>query len=376
MLQTPKQTTWSRFRLIPGTRSTANWTVLKISSLNGTVSTYTNFAFELYSNVWLYGKFWDLLICSFFAESEGRRTRSFDWLIDWFHFIDSDYFNHAILFHSETTSVKTRKKRQILACDYPGCSAAFSKPCRLEYHMRLHDGVRPYKCNVPGCDASYTRPYHLTRHRSKAHGTKDPSPSPTHERRSFPCKTCPKTFTKHKNLRIHEFVHQKAFPYRCPVDGCGQGFLRKQKLDRHVKSHAGYECPTAGCGETFEKWSLVRKHLSVVHPKRHRCDFCRKDFARLAILNEHLLTHQGEREHFECPDCHVLLVNLAKHIKQHGKRCPARQTRLPCDFPGCGKAFLKAGMLIRHKGLHERTRWFSSLGFFPRNVLIVFPGGC
>ncbi|OQV11752.1 putative Transcription factor IIIA [Hypsibius exemplaris] len=282
-------------------------------------------------------------------------------------------------FSSDDDSSPGQARR--FACDHPGCNAAFSKPCRLEWHIRVHDGDRPYKCDFSGCAASYTRSYHLTRHRAKAHSPKADGPPSSqhqckvkgcgkflsskqlldrhvvlyHEGRPFGCTSCSKRFKKHQHLKTHEFEHNNVFPYVCPVEHCGKGFFRKQKLDRHVRTHEGYACTVEGCLERFDKWSLLRKHNAAAHRKAHVCAFCKKDFPKLSLLQDHLPTHQNERECTNCPDCQAMLVNTAKAIKQHSSRCPAKKKlEIVCDFPGCGKILTKAGNLARHIKSHKK----------------------
>lgn len=134
-------------------------------------------------------------------------------------------------------------------CDFPGCEAAFRKSCRLQWHIRVHDGERPYKCDFPKCEKRYTRSYHLTRHKKKAHGRGgSPSGTPSypcsldgcrkvlstkqlldrhvdnyHKNRQFACANCGKRFQKHQHLRSHEFEHNKVFPFVCSNEDCGKG---------------------------------------------------------------------------------------------------------------------------------------------------------
>lgn len=262
-------------------------------------------------------------------------------------------------------------------CPYsPECSAAFSKKIRLTWHLKVHDGDRPYKCSVADCSKSFTRPYHLTRHTQKSHGSNFELPSKfvckfpdcgkalcthrllerhmkrVHEGPQFSCLLCSSKFRRKRELKLHEVVHTNVLPYPCAFDGCCKSFLTANHLTRHEKTHDGHVCPVEGCEAKFETWSLLRKHKSVKHRKLHACSHCQKSFVRKASLDAHVETHAEERECVQCVDCDAILV-CEKSFKNHSLRCPAKKERLICDFVGCEKVFLSKHNFLKHKQLHE-----------------------
>ncbi|XP_055342092.1 transcription factor IIIA-like [Paramacrobiotus metropolitanus] len=274
------------------------------------------------------------------------------------------------------TSRTPPKEKRVFRCNYAGCDAAFQKPIRLQWHLKVHNGDRPYKCSIPGCSKAFTRPYHRTRHESKSHGDDLEVPGEfacpvsscgkflhtkqllarhikrLHESPGFVCSRCDKCFRQKHQLRSHEMEHTGDLPFLCTKDGCGKGFPSNSKLMRHMKLHDGYMCPVEGCGNCFSKWSLLRKHKAAEHRKLHRCSHCGKSFGRKAFLEEHLETHKNERCAVQCPDCETVLMS-EKSLKVHEKRCPAKKEKLICGFPGCGKIYTRKNHFDKHKALHD-----------------------
>lgn len=93
-------------------------------------------------------------------------------------------------------AVKRSKTR--FHCQWAGCDKSYTKPVRLEEHIRSHTGERPYICTFDGCSASYLRDTHLTAH-----------------------------------LRTHRKDEEK--PLACTETSCDKRFWTNQHLNRHIK---------------------------------------------------------------------------------------------------------------------------------------------
>ncbi|KAI9288398.1 hypothetical protein BC943DRAFT_254738, partial [Umbelopsis sp. AD052] len=79
-------------------------------------------------------------------------------------------------------------------CDFPNCTATFTRPYNLKSHKRTHTNERPYACPHPGCN---------------------------------------KTFARHHDRNRHAKLHMGLKPYSCPH--CKKCFARQDALIRHSK---------------------------------------------------------------------------------------------------------------------------------------------
>lgn len=92
------------------------------------------------------------------------------------------------------TSEAKRPKRY--ACDFPGCSKRYSRPCLAQQHLRSHLGERNYICSFPGCG---------------------------------------KSFLRNSHLKVHLLIHKEEKPHVCAL--CGKGFNTGQQISRHLAAH-------------------------------------------------------------------------------------------------------------------------------------------
>ena len=124
------------------------------------------------------------------------------------------------------------------ACTYENCDKAFTRPCRLEEHIRSHTGSRPYKCtqDPENCDKSFLRDSHLKAHIKAMHSKEKPyrcsfliPPGGEGDRGAFgfkrkasepvggdeggEMKECGARFSTNQHLKRHVESHLKTFPY-------------------------------------------------------------------------------------------------------------------------------------------------------------------
>lgn len=84
----------------------------------------------------------------------------------------------------------------------------------------------------------------------------------------------------------------------CPVPGCGSQFTRQFNLRSHLRSHADerpFKCPAPGCDKAFARAHDAKRHHETLHlsVKKHVCDHCQRQFARLDALHRHLKPESG-----------------------------------------------------------------------------------
>ncbi|KAH8551105.1 hypothetical protein BGW37DRAFT_494836 [Umbelopsis sp. PMI_123] len=96
----------------------------------------------------------------------------------------------------ESTTSKSASKPQPshYKCDFPDCTATFTRPYNLKSHKRTHTNERPYACPHEGCN---------------------------------------KTFARHHDRNRHAKLHMGLKPYSCPH--CKKCFARQDALIRHSK---------------------------------------------------------------------------------------------------------------------------------------------
>jgi hypothetical protein len=94
----------------------------------------------------------------------------------------------------KTCLKSTKSQPSTYKCDYPHCTATFTRPYNLKSHKRTHTNERPYACSHQGCN---------------------------------------KTFARHHDRNRHAKLHMGLKPYSCPH--CKKCFARQDALIRHSK---------------------------------------------------------------------------------------------------------------------------------------------
>ncbi|CCJ29539.1 unnamed protein product [Pneumocystis jirovecii] len=279
---------------------------------------------------------------------------------------------------------KKRRKieKKLYKCTYEGCEKAYSKPCRIEEHIRSHTGEkkRPFVCNYERCKKAFFRKSHLNAH---IH-------SHINDRPYF-CtyKECTSRFNTNQHLRRHEAIHLKDTPYKCTkyppctaafqknhqlrihiahththkkpfpceYDQCKKSFDTGSKLNSHIsRIHIpipNYFCEMEDCHqkEKFTKWSLLQKHLKNNHPAI--CKICNKKFTTDTQLKLHLQVHEKtleERRLHHCPveNCQKSFTRsfaLQKHIEIVHEQ----KREFVCDIDNCNMKFGYKKLLITHQ---------------------------
>ncbi|XP_064482277.1 transcription factor IIIA-like [Ornithodoros turicata] len=288
-------------------------------------------------------------------------------------------FSVSYIMESRTKS-SPKSTESVFVCCHEGCSATFAKSNKLEWHMRLHTGERPFICPILSCRMSYTRKFHLTRHMKVHQATDENEQIQTtlkctkegcnkefstkhglykhlkysHEKRTFRCEVCLRTFIKHQHLKVHSYEHTGTLPFRCPQPGCDKAFLLPSRLKQHFFLLLGYKCDMDGCTQVFPKWSMLRKHRKVDHQRSYKCDTCERVFYSRSNLDAHVATHASDRECFACPTEGCSRTYLQQSSLRAHVRAAHENRRFACST--CGRMFFTKQALSRHQKLHDSSR--------------------
>ena len=258
-----------------------------------------------------------------------------------------------------------------LTCEV--CGRVFGKRAKLQEHMLIHTGERPFQC--PQCDKGFRRKSHLARHISLLHSQSGEKP---HQ-----CPQCDKSFALKHQLKRHMRKHEKSEAVRCEDCECGEVFesvevLRvhraevhggeaaykcgeceyetnvKRDFKRHQRrKHAQklYYCPH--CPLSFPTWTLFLSHRTQVHPRSTQndsasingmwmCVHCDKCFEVEGKYKRHQQMHEGK---WKCEECGKLLSS-GNALKVHQRTVHEGEKPYVCGK--CSVAFAHKHLLARH----------------------------
>ncbi|XP_023688962.2 uncharacterized protein [Paramormyrops kingsleyae] len=267
------------------------------------------------------------------------------------------------------------------------CNLTLPSAFRLQEHMRLHSGARPYHCAECGKQFCHLANYrtHLRKHAQAA---------------GIRCRICNTGFDMLESLQVHmECVHLRKRIYQCDICNLIFGCLEEcqQHADQHQNECTRHQCPQ--CGRQFRRCKSLLRHLER-HERRpsYVCTECGQVFPKKTALLRHSFSHLGLLP-YTCIRCqrHFRLASLYhKHV------CvPERIQCMAClaffdsqrDFVRhkeetgcwghlgaggdglrcmeCGQAFESVEELKKHAGAHQRVLTCSECGKGFRSSLLL-----
>lgn len=267
------------------------------------------------------------------------------------------------------------------------CNLQFSSMFKLQDHMNLHTGARPYYCAECGKRFSQIHNYrtHLRSHaRAK---TKQPK-----------CRICLRRFENETDLNYHlSMNHFEDKFFEC--DRCKRVFTCLKACQHHIEFSCMRKVMCENCGRYFPKEKLLKRHLeSRMCYSNLKCTECPQVFARKNDLLKHSFSHLGLLP-YTCVRCrcHFRLARLyLRHkCKPQSIHCVAclREFLNDHDFQQhkkdtgcwgnqdskgdeircleCGQRFDTKDDLKKHAGAHQRVLKCAECGKGFRSALLL-----
>ncbi|XP_072316967.1 uncharacterized protein [Eucyclogobius newberryi] len=267
------------------------------------------------------------------------------------------------------------------------CNLQFLSMFKLQDHMNLHTGARPYSCAECGKRFSQIHNYrdHLRAH--ARHRIKQPK-----------CRICLKRFTNEIDLKYHLTInHFEDKFYEC--DRCKRVFTNVETCQHHIEFTCMRKVRCEICGRYFPKEKLLKRHLeSKTCYSKLKCADCPKIFTKKNALLKHSFSHLGLLP-YTCVRCrcHFRLARLyLRHqCKPQSIHCVAclREFLNDQDFQQhkkdtgcwgnqdhkgdeircleCGQRFETKDDLKKHAGAHQRVLKCAECGKGFRSALLL-----
>ena len=163
------------------------------------------------------------------------------------------------------------------------------------------------------------------------------------------CTVCHRWFTQKHVFTEHVDKYTRNGHYTCNVCICRKHSTTECVLHNHMKVQQGqHRCEQ--CGKWFRKRDKLKRHVQIHSMDRpFQCLICgSKRFRRLEHLKRHIRVHIGIKPYL----CHLCDRRFARkeHLSRHSHRGQHK-----CEK--CGKCFVYAGRLKRHRCSHLEEKY-------------------
>ncbi|XP_054639027.1 zinc finger protein 878 isoform X2 [Dunckerocampus dactyliophorus] len=267
------------------------------------------------------------------------------------------------------------------------CGLHLPSDFKLQDHMNLHTGVRPYCCAECGKRFSQIHNYraHLRTHAQTkvenphcriclrsfltAKALKDHLARSHWQNEFYECDLCKRVFTCLSDCQNHVELHRSPPDVIC--DKCGRHFNTPKSLKHHLMKSCYTVFKCTDCTKTFKKKDALLKHsFSHLGLLPYTCVRCRRHF-RLAKLYRH---HKCEPGRVHCVAC-LREFGSQEEFEQHKKDtgCWGKQEDIGDTIRclECGLRFATSEELKKHAGAHQRVLKCAECGKGFRSALLL-----